>query len=371
MRVEGLSKRYRNGSQCGGRYQYKSLRGVITNVLAAPFRRLRENSQSAIPVCRCTGRRNSQFEIGTGSRRSALSARRSVSPFLPLTFHFSRLPSLGPPCPRVSVSPCRRLVSRRPVSPVRLGAWRSALGAPFPRFTDSPFRHGQSAIWNEMVPWSRSRSSHASRFIFHVSRSLAVSRFTFHVSRFIVHVPRSLAVSRFTFHVSRFIVHVPRSLADSRFTFHVSLFTSHDSLLCPSVPQNEQVNEGNNVPHYVVSGLVLLSSDNSQSEIRNSQWPWSPVVSSQSSRNRPPHVSRFTFHVSRSHSAIRHSKFAIAGASLPITTPFTGPDTHSRITSISDEAHLLPFRTEARCPGRSCERESRRLPGLSIWSTPK
>jgi hypothetical protein len=76
---------------------------------------------------------------------------------------------------------------------------------------------------------SRSRPSHVSRFIFHVSRSLAVSRFTFHVSR-------SLAVSRFTSHVplpshvSRFTLHVSRSLAVSRFTFHVSLFTSHAPL---------------------------------------------------------------------------------------------------------------------------------------------
>ena len=46
----------------------------------------------------------------------------------------------------------------------------------------------------------------------------------------------------FTLHVSRFTFHFSRSLAVSRFTFYVSL--------CSSVPQNEQVNVGNNVPHY-------------------------------------------------------------------------------------------------------------------------
>jgi len=119
MRVEGLSKRYRNGSQCGGRYQYKSLRGVITNVFAAPFRRLRENSQSAIPVCRCTGRRNSQFEIGTGSRRSALSARRSVSPILRFALLLSHFVPLSL-CPFVPVSLRMSKVTKVATSPIHL-----------------------------------------------------------------------------------------------------------------------------------------------------------------------------------------------------------------------------------------------------------
>jgi len=56
IRVDGLSTRY-----CiGPRERYEALRDVITDVFAAPFRRLRENSQFAIPVCRCTGRRNPQ-----------------------------------------------------------------------------------------------------------------------------------------------------------------------------------------------------------------------------------------------------------------------------------------------------------------------
>jgi len=71
IRVEGLSTRY-----CiGPRERYEALRDVITEVFAAPFRRLRENSQFAIRnVSPAAFRllqsafwpftiRNSQFEI--------------------------------------------------------------------------------------------------------------------------------------------------------------------------------------------------------------------------------------------------------------------------------------------------------------------
>ena len=56
------------------------------------------------------------------------------------------------------------------------------------------------------------------------------------------------------------------------------------------------------------------STLNSPFEIRNSQWPWSPVVSSQSSRSRPPHVSLFTFH-----GFIPHSTFCIPNLKGPRT----------------------------------------------------
>ena len=66
--------------------------------------------------------------------------------------------------------------------------------------------------------------------------------------------------------------------------------------------------------------------------------------------------------------------FAVADPSplsevqFPITTPFTRPDAHSKIPGISHEAHLLPSRTEAGCPGRPFKRESRRLFGVNTWS---
>ena len=49
IRVEGLSKRYRIGQ----RERDNALRDVITDVFVAPFRRLRENSPSAIRNSEC------------------------------------------------------------------------------------------------------------------------------------------------------------------------------------------------------------------------------------------------------------------------------------------------------------------------------
>ena len=162
IRVEGLSKRYRIGQ----RERDNALRDVITDVFAAPFRRLHENSQSAIrnvfPAAYCLVAHVSRF-----------------------TFHGCCLSALGAPCPRVPVSPRRRLPS--PVS-----CQRSALRNP-------PFE----------------------------IRNVSPAAYCL--------LPSALSSP----HVSRFIFHVPRSLAVSRFTFHVSFFTFHDSLPCPSVPQKE------------------------------------------------------------------------------------------------------------------------------------
>jgi len=47
--VENLSKRYR----VGPRERHQALRDIITDVFAAPFRRLRENSQFAIRNSQC------------------------------------------------------------------------------------------------------------------------------------------------------------------------------------------------------------------------------------------------------------------------------------------------------------------------------
>ena len=49
IRVENLSKRYR----VGPRERYKALRDVLTDVFAAPFRRLHENSPFAIRNSKC------------------------------------------------------------------------------------------------------------------------------------------------------------------------------------------------------------------------------------------------------------------------------------------------------------------------------
>jgi len=64
----------------GPRERYKALRDIITDAFVAPFRGLRENWPFAI--------RNPQFEIETGSRRPALGApfpRFSQSHFLTLS----------------------------------------------------------------------------------------------------------------------------------------------------------------------------------------------------------------------------------------------------------------------------------------------
>ncbi|GAH57899.1 unnamed protein product, partial [marine sediment metagenome] len=45
IKAEGLSKRYRIGQYIGGRYQYRTLRDVLTDAVHAPFRRLRARSK--------------------------------------------------------------------------------------------------------------------------------------------------------------------------------------------------------------------------------------------------------------------------------------------------------------------------------------
>ncbi len=59
IKVEGLSKRYRTGQYVGsGRYQYKTLRDVLTDFVYAPFRRLRvkDKQQAAGSSPTSTGR---------------------------------------------------------------------------------------------------------------------------------------------------------------------------------------------------------------------------------------------------------------------------------------------------------------------------
>jgi hypothetical protein len=70
--VEGFSTGYR----IGPRERYEALRDIITDAFVAPFRRLRENPQSAI--------RNSECLSGC------------LLPCRPLTFHVSRFSALGP-----------------------------------------------------------------------------------------------------------------------------------------------------------------------------------------------------------------------------------------------------------------------------------
>jgi len=70
-----------------------------------------------------------------------------------------------------------------------------------------------------------------------------------------------------------------------------------------------------------------------------------------------------------------NSPFAIRNRSCqrpPLRrSSFASPAVYGNMRAMCYEAPLLPSRTEARWPGRSCERESRRLPGLSTWGTPK
>jgi len=77
-------------------------------------------------------------------------------------------------------------------------------------------------------------------------------------------------------------------------------------------------------------------------------------------------VSRFTLHVSRHDSAIRNRSCQRP----PLRrSSFASPAVYGNMRAMCYEAPLLPSRMEARWPGRSCEREGRRLPGLSPWST--
>ena len=107
IRVEGLSKRYRIGQ----REPYKALPDVLTDVFAAPFRRLHENSK---------------FEI------------RNVSPAA-----FCLLVFRNPPC----LFPCSRALER---SGAPLQPFRCLLPSGLSQFA---IRNSQ---WN--------RSSHVSRF---------------------------------------------------------------------------------------------------------------------------------------------------------------------------------------------------------------
>ena len=66
--------------------------------------------------------------------------------------------------------------------------------------------------------------------------------------------------------------------------------------------------------------------------------------------------------------AIRHSQ-SLLPVSPNTRSSFASPAVYGNMRAMCYEAPLLPSRTEARWPGRSCEREGRRLPGLSPWST--
>jgi len=72
--VEGFSTGYR----IGPRERYEALRDIITDAFVAPFRRLRENSQFAIPVCRCTGRRNPQSLVPASPIAGAIRNSQSL-----------------------------------------------------------------------------------------------------------------------------------------------------------------------------------------------------------------------------------------------------------------------------------------------------
>jgi len=123
IRVEGLSEWYKIGQ----RERYNALRDVLTDAFTSPFRRLGLSFQrSNVQTCQRSTSLHEQVNVGNNVplhnrlhipqfaiRRSQFEIQgRSVSPIL-----------------RVTVSPFPR------VSPSR----HSALGAPFPRFTDSPF----------------------------------------------------------------------------------------------------------------------------------------------------------------------------------------------------------------------------------------
>ena len=114
VRVEHLSKRYR----VGPREPYKARRDVLTDVFAAPFRRLREI-------------RNSPFAMSL-----RLPSANCLPPCRPLTLHVSRFTGVVSrrSALRVPASPCPRVAVSRPPSPVN--------GQP------SAFRNPQFAIRN-------------------------------------------------------------------------------------------------------------------------------------------------------------------------------------------------------------------------------
>jgi len=116
IRVENLSKRYR----VGPREPYKARRDVLTDVFAAPFRRLREI-------------RNSPFAMSL-----RLPSANCLPPCRPLTLHVSRFTGVVSrrSALRVPASPCPRVAVSRPPSPVN--------GQPF-------------AICNEKIPLRQQR----------------------------------------------------------------------------------------------------------------------------------------------------------------------------------------------------------------------
>ena len=129
------------------------------------------------------------------------------------------------------------------------------------------------------------------------------------------------------------------------------------------------------------SAFCLLDFDNSPFAIRNvllAAFRRLPSASSSPLGAPCPRVPvsprrRLPSPVSCQRSALRNSPFEIRNRScqrFPLRrSSFASPAVYGNMRAMCYEAPLLPSGTKACWPGRSCEREGRRLPGLSPWST--